>query len=45
MEHELFDEVIWPTIYNRCEAFGGVKVQSAWSGFYEYVDFTKSIDG
>ena len=36
VDHSLFDEVIWPSLYHRCEAFGSLKVQSAWSGFYEY---------
>ena len=36
VEHELFDELIWPALYERCEAFGGLKVQAAWAGFYEY---------
>jgi glycine/D-amino acid oxidase-like deaminating enzyme len=36
VDHGLFDEIVWPTLYARCEAFGALKVQSAWSGFYEY---------
>eukprot|EP00927_Polykrikos_kofoidii_P045460 TRINITY_DN39464_c0_g1_i1.p1 TRINITY_DN39464_c0_g1~~TRINITY_DN39464_c0_g1_i1.p1 ORF type:complete len:491 (-),score=81.22 TRINITY_DN39464_c0_g1_i1:208-1680(-) len=36
VQHDLFDEVIWPALYERCEAFGAVKVQSSWAGFYDY---------
>ena len=36
VDHALFEDVIWPSLYARCEAFGGLKVRSAWSGFYEY---------
>ena len=36
VDHALFDAVIWPAMYERVEAFGALKVQSAWSGFYEY---------
>ena len=32
----LFEEVIWPSLYARCEAFGGLKVTGSWAGFYEY---------
>jgi FAD-dependent oxidoreductase domain-containing protein 1 len=32
----LFDEIIWPTLYERVPAFGEIKVKSSWSGFYEY---------
>jgi len=33
---ELFEEVIWPAMYERAPAFGALKVQSAWAGLYEY---------
>ena len=32
----LIDEVIWPALYNRVEAFGALKVQASWAGLYEY---------
>ena len=32
----LFEEVIWPSLYHRVPAFGNLKVQSSWSGLYEY---------
>ena len=36
MDHTLFDDIIWPALYARCEAFGALKVQAAWGGYYEY---------
>ena len=36
VDHELFDEVIWPALYERVTAFGALRVLSSWSGFYEY---------
>jgi len=35
-DYALYEEVIWPTLYNRCEALGDLKVTAAWAGFYEY---------
>lgn len=32
----LFDEIIWPALYERVPAFGEIKVKNSWSGFYEY---------
>jgi glycine/D-amino acid oxidase-like deaminating enzyme len=32
----LFDEIVWPSLYERCEAFAGLKVKGSWTGFYEY---------
>jgi len=32
----LFEDIIWPSLYERCEAFAGLKVKSSWAGFYEY---------
>ena len=34
-DHELWDEIIWPALYNRVPAFGEVKVKSSWAGLYE----------
>jgi len=42
VDHALFDEVIWPALYHRCEAFGSLKVQSSWAGFYEYNTFDQN---
>ena len=32
----LWEEEIWPRLYERCEAFGEVKVLNQWAGWYEY---------
>ena len=36
VDHELFDELIWPSLYEYVPSFGDLKVQSSWAGFYEY---------
>lgn len=36
VDHHLFEDIIWPTLYNRVPAFAEIKVQSSWAGFYEY---------
>lgn len=38
-DHALFEEFIWPTLYERVPAFGDLKLKSAWAGFYEYNTF------
>ncbi|KAL9187442.1 hypothetical protein ACHAXT_001545 [Thalassiosira profunda] len=45
-DHELWEEVLWPAIYNRCGAFGDTKLKSSWAGLYEYntVDQNSIID-
>ena len=35
-DHTLFDELMWPALYERCNAFEAIKVSSSWSGFYDY---------
>lgn len=35
-DHELFDEVIWPALYDRVPSFGELKLKSSWAGLYEY---------
>jgi glycine/D-amino acid oxidase-like deaminating enzyme len=35
-DHSVFDDLIWPALYNRVPAFERLKVKSFWSGFYEY---------
>ena len=32
----LFDELIWPALYERVEAFGALKVHASWAGLDEY---------
>jgi FAD-dependent oxidoreductase domain-containing protein 1 len=36
IQHELFDDIIWPVLYQYVPAFGRIKVKSSWAGFYEY---------
>ncbi|KAL7489862.1 hypothetical protein ACHAW6_016189 [Cyclotella cf. meneghiniana] len=45
-DHELWDEIIWPSLYHRVPAFGEVKLKSSWAGFYEYntIDQNAIID-
>jgi FAD-dependent oxidoreductase domain-containing protein 1 len=35
-DHKIFDETLWPTLYDRIPAFDRLKVVSYWSGFYDY---------
>lgn len=46
VDHDLFEEIIWPALYHRVPAFGDIKVKSSWAGFYEYntVDQNAIID-
>uniref|UniRef100_K3WQD6 FAD-dependent oxidoreductase domain-containing protein 1 n=1 Tax=Globisporangium ultimum (strain ATCC 200006 / CBS 805.95 / DAOM BR144) TaxID=431595 RepID=K3WQD6_GLOUD len=41
-DHEIFEEVIWPTIATRVQKFEDIKVMNAWSGFYEYNTFDQN---
>ncbi len=36
IDHHLFDEVIWPALYERVPAFEELKVVGSWAGFYDY---------
>lgn len=36
IDHSLFNDVIWPNIAHRVQAFEALKVQSSWAGFYDY---------
>lgn len=38
-DHSVFEEIIWPALYNRVPAFERLKVKSFWAGFYEYNTF------
>jgi glycine/D-amino acid oxidase-like deaminating enzyme len=35
VDHALFDDLIWPALYNRCDAFAALRPTSSWAGFYE----------
>jgi glycine/D-amino acid oxidase-like deaminating enzyme len=36
VDHSLFDDIIWPGLYQRCERFEAVKVINSWAGHYAY---------
>lgn len=42
-DHTVFDETLWPTLYNRVPAFERLKVTNFWSGFYDYNIFDQVI--
>lgn len=35
-DHGLFEDIIWPALFHRVEAFGEIKLLSSWAGFYDY---------
>lgn len=36
MHHEEFEERIWPALWHRIPAFDALRVQTSWTGHYEY---------
>ncbi|PLW76382.1 NAD(P)/FAD-dependent oxidoreductase [Cohaesibacter celericrescens] len=34
--YDLFEEMIWPSLYNRMPGFDAIKMVNAWAGHYEY---------
>ncbi|CAL1169406.1 unnamed protein product [Cladocopium goreaui] len=36
VDHELFEEVIWPALAERAPALEAIKLESSWAGLYEY---------
>jgi hypothetical protein len=36
VDHKLFEEVIWPKLYEMVPAFEELKVTASWAGFYDY---------
>ena len=36
VDHQLFEEVIWPALYERVPAFESLRVESSWAGLYEF---------
>lgn len=36
IDHDLFDEVVWPLLASRVRVFESVKRINAWAGFYDY---------
>ncbi|CAB1352868.1 unnamed protein product [Coregonus sp. 'balchen'] len=42
VDHEFFQEKIWPHLAHRVPAFECLKVTSAWAGFYDYNTFDQN---
>ena len=42
VDHEYFNEKIWPELANRVKSFDKLKVKSAWAGYYEYNTFDQN---
>lgn len=42
VDHQFFQEKIWPSLANRVPAFEKLKVTSAWAGFYDYNTFDQN---
>lgn len=36
VDYSLFDDIIWPGLYARCERFEAIKMVNAWAGHYSY---------
>ena len=36
MDHGLFQDTVWPALYQIAPAFEELKVTSSWAGFYDY---------
>lgn len=36
VDHDLFEDIIWPALAHRIPAFEEIKVTSSWAGLYEY---------
>ncbi|AWO99705.1 putative FAD-dependent oxidoreductase domain-containing protein 1 [Scophthalmus maximus] len=42
VDHQFFEEKIWPPLAHRVRAFEKLKVTSAWAGFYDYNTFDQN---
>lgn len=42
VDHEFFQDKIWPSLAHRVPAFESLKVTSAWAGFYDYNTFDQN---
>lgn len=36
VDYSLFDDIVWPGLYERCERFEAIKMVNAWAGHYSY---------
>ncbi|XP_066495814.1 FAD-dependent oxidoreductase domain-containing protein 1 [Tiliqua scincoides] len=42
VDHEFFQEKVWPKLSHRVPAFESLKVKSSWAGYYDYNTFDQS---
>ncbi|MBV8186710.1 MAG: FAD-binding oxidoreductase [Alphaproteobacteria bacterium] len=42
VQHQEWDDMVWPTLANRVPAFEAAKVVNAWAGYYEYNTFDQN---
>jgi FAD-dependent oxidoreductase domain-containing protein 1 len=42
VQHQEWDDMVWPTLANRVPAFEAAKVVNSWAGYYEYNTFDQN---
>ncbi|TKC86808.1 FAD-binding oxidoreductase [Trinickia terrae] len=42
VDYAIFDDVIWPALAHRVPQFEALRIQNAWSGYYEYNVFDQN---
>ncbi|KAL6432438.1 hypothetical protein ACFW04_006788 [Cataglyphis niger] len=42
VDHEFFDNKVWPALAHRVPSFENLKVKSSWAGYYEYNTFDEN---
>lgn len=42
VQHQEWDEMVWPTLVERVSAFEAAKVVNSWAGYYEYNTFDQN---